>query len=847
MNFNDQLVLARFLIGEEKGSLLFNPEHIPTDEDLKGIVADQAIESSLLKDFEAFKLLRFNNGDGSIRWLIDASNQKAQFLNLYHTEGWRSRLIAFVLTLIFSLKLQKVFFKPLYIYLKSDQYFQQEISKHSFAIFTGTVGPGRTVIVDLLDKEYGHSILKLPVYEEGKDFLDRECSGMRTFEAINFSKVKVPVILEEKNNHVKFSFIGCKGKASSSLKNGHFNYLKELYEYGIKAGALNSFNWFEIPFEGLKLKKEIPPVLSKLNETISKVKSSLNRDQIIYASNAHGDFTPWNMKCCEDELYLYDFELSGDFYPLLYDAFHFIYQQTVMVENGNEENINQKLQRLEQQLNVFVWYRELQIDFDLYHMLYLLSVSSVYFTIYLNQEKLHRQANTIINVWVKQLNNLKDVLCSPSSLRQEFLKSFFQQLNEKSVAYGVMKNTAEDLTALEENKDLDILIGEADAGDCIDSFYENASIERLSVQSFSFMKIIGIHFKNGDFLEVDFIHQAKWKSLVLFDTATVLKKCVQHYNGVKTIHPIDDMLYTACFYQLNNSGIPTKYLSWFKRKLNVLGIEPENVTQINFAYGADWETLEHFQSEAKRKIIQSVSSKSFNKQKSKIYNKVNYLKDTIKRYLGSKGFAISFSGVDGAGKSTTIDNIRIELEEKFRKKTVLLRHRPSILPILSSFIHGKAKAESIAAEQLPHSGENASVLSSLLRFCYYYADYFFGQWVVYFKYILRGYIVIYDRYYFDFIADSKRSNININSSLVKSAYRFVHKPAVNFFLYAPTEIILERKQELSKLEIESMTNSYLNIFNEFRNRYRKEKYLPITNLDFKKTEANIINSIKALI
>ena len=49
---------------------------------------------------------------------------------------------------------------------------------------------------------------------------------------------------------------------------------------------------------------------------------------------------------------------------------------------------------------------------------------------------------------------------------------------------------------------------------------------------------------------------------------------------------------------------------------------------------------------------------------------------------------ISVSGVDGAGKSTVLVYLRELLEGKYRRKLILLRHRPCVLPILSSFKHG---------------------------------------------------------------------------------------------------------------------------------------------------------------
>ena len=122
----------------------------------------------------------------------------------------------------------------------------------------------------------------------------------------------------------------------------------------------------------------------------------------------------------------------------------------------------------------------------------------------------------------------------------------------------------------------------------------------------------------------------------------------------------------------------------------------------------------------------------------------------------------------------------------------------------------------------------------------YYADYIIGQWYVYIKYILRGYTVLYDRYYFDFIADSRRSNIVLNKNFTKALYRFVYKPRVNVFLCAPPEIILQRKQELDLKDIELLTANYKNLFDEFANRYNKQRYLSISNINLDTTLHTVI-------
>ena len=50
-------------------------------------------------------------------------------------------------------------------------------------------------------------------------------------------------------------------------------------------------------------------------------------------------------------------------------------------------------------------------------------------------------------------------------------------------------------------------------------------------------------------------------------------------------------------------------------------------------------------------------------------------------------------GPDGAGKTTILTKVKELIEDKYKKEVVVLRHRPSILPILSAIKHGKKEAE----------------------------------------------------------------------------------------------------------------------------------------------------------
>jgi thymidylate kinase len=105
---------------------------------------------------------------------------------------------------------------------------------------------------------------------------------------------------------------------------------------------------------------------------------------------------------------------------------------------------------------------------------------------------------------------------------------------------------------------------------------------------------------------------------------------------------------------------------------------------------------------------------------------------------------------------------------------------------------------------------------------------------------MRGYTVIYDRYYFDFIGDAKRSNLRLNKKLVTWLYAFIYKPKLNVLLYASPEVILKRKMELKEEDIKKLTHDYRFLFNKLSMENANSKYLSIENIDRAKTLNTIV-------
>ncbi len=424
-----------------------------------------------------------------------------------------------------------------------------------------------------------------------------------------------------------------------------------------------------------------------------------------------------------------------------------------------------------------------------------------------------------------------------TSIKNNFIQSLFKILQAEQ--YALLKWLREDLSQLADTSDLDILVSAAVAQK-IDLFVRTTeSIAKVDKQELAGVTHYFLYFTNKDFLQIDLLFQFVRKGLVYLSTKDVFDNLVI-INGIKTY--TKEMLFehVLLFNSLNKSGLPEKYYQYFK---NLPATELNSILQsFNNKYGTKHKHLiatTLFNPMLRATILRYLNTLSENSSFNKIINYLAYGWSIWQQLKEKNGQIITFSGVDGAGKSTIIKDTLCLLRGKYRKKVVVLRHRPSLLPIISAWKYGQQKAEQKSVERLPRQGKNNNKISSFLRFSYYYLDYLLGQFYIRVKYLSRGYTVLYDRYYFDFIIDGKRSNINLSPTLPKFLYTFIAKPDLNFFLYADAHTIVKRKQELSIGVINQLTTKYQLLFQDLATRHQG-LYINIENTDRQNTLQTVL-------
>jgi thymidylate kinase len=781
------------------------------------------------KEIHTSKLdvLSFKNPDSSVRWFWPAESRQPLFLKFYHLSSWKSQLFSILTKVAFYIGIQQLFFKRITIYLNGGNDQEKLSSTKNWSIFTGTPGPNRKAIVYKIEDGKGYFV-KVALGERALKLLENEfvtLDLLRHAKRINFS---FPEVTDSHTRDIKITDVSENGNRSE-FTNSHQAALLEIRNETCIPSTLQKLEiWTETKEKLHYLNKNLDPRIPKgLLRKLTEIILTIQEDQFISCCLSHGDFTPWNMYLRKNgTLAIYDWELSRNEMPLGFDAFHFIIQDNILVKRNSWNEIQQKIKKtLFGTTDLLGSFSENQQQ--LYLKLYLVINTVFYLHVYHEQKKWHTQITWLINTWNEALSSL---LAPKRSNRELVIMDTIDFLHDKN--YAALKYHNDLPEKLGEFSDMDFSIDRNHYLLVSKFLSQHSLINHRQVVKKSFMASEHLVMQDGSMLSLDFIWQMKRKHIEMLDNTKVLSAAEMGVHGVKVASPEDNARYVGFFHALNNAPIPTKYKHY-------------RVTLTKSESTIDCMLTDYFNDELERKkeIAHYIKLKSSNRGLKGFMNWFNYQIDLIREIMSAHGMVITFSGVDGAGKSTVIENLKQRIEKQLRKRVVVLRHRPSLLPILSAWTKGKAVAEKEAASKLPRQGENKSKISSLLRFGYYYSDYLIGQWYIMFKYVLRGYVVLYDRYYFDFINDSRRSNIELPSFITQFGYMLVKEPDLNFFLYAKPELILSRKKELDKNTIEELTTKYLELFSKLNKKRIVQKYIPIENIELDITLRTIMGKM----
>jgi thymidylate kinase len=162
----------------------------------------------------------------------------------------------------------------------------------------------------------------------------------------------------------------------------------------------------------------------------------------------------------------------------------------------------------------------------------------------------------------------------------------------------------------------------------------------------------------------------------------------------------------------------------------------------------------------------------------------------------------AFLGCDGSGKSAVINQVATRLREAGVEVTC-----GHWRPVAFS---AENPDSAIQTADDPHGQLPRNTLTSILKLGWLWLNWWVGWWKFLRKASRNG-VVLFDRYHADLLIDPRRYRYGGPMGLAHLASRLMPQPDLVVFLDAEPEVLLARKQEVSREALEKARERYLEL------------------------------------
>jgi len=394
----------------------------------------------------------------------------------------------------------------------------------------------------------------------------------------------------------------------------------------------------------------------------------------------------------------------------------------------------------------------------------------------------------------------------------------FDSLNQEKISYLVLRNYKELPEKPLEGSDIDLLISRKDEEKYLLAFKkaisESGSRILLKIRQSNCLSFF-IYQKNPNFIAtwIDAFWEISNKSFVFADSKFLLENRIRHEKGF-FIPPLGGESATLFIKDaLTLSFIQERYRSKIKDLVKegkenfIKTLKPyfkEKVIKEMFriCLNEKWEEVAKKRKNWWRSLVLNSFSKKPFIQTLKF---LDFSFSQLKKFITKKGIIIAVIGPDGVGKTTICQSLKDKLDNFYFREFYQYHSHFGLFPELGK-IYQRLFRKSISEDNL--SQENKIGAFRAILHLFYYGLENFLAWPLIFWLKIRGNLIIFDRYFYDFIAANTNSKFAL--WLFWQIVKIIPHPDILFVFKASPEKIYERKKELSLGEIKRQLEAFQN-------------------------------------